>query len=210
MSRFRFSIASLLGLVFCVAIAIAALGAASDVWDGILLTATVGVLLVAVLLAVHRTCGGRAFWLGFALFGCAYLVASLVPSIESRLITTKGLAYLDSKIPARKGHLIRLSLRHILADQNFALGELDLTTDDHLPTRTNGAAIRLWDAATGKLLSGSGGTPENFVRIGHCLIALMLAFLGGKLSRYLSVSRQQRSRDVPENLPLPSLGAGQE
>ena len=39
--------------------------------------------------------------MGFALFGWAYLGLSLVPSIESRLITTKALAYLDSKVPGR-------------------------------------------------------------------------------------------------------------
>ena len=58
-----------------------------------------GVLLVSILLAVHRTEKRRAFWLGFALFGAAYLGLSLVPPIESRLITTKALAFIDSKVP---------------------------------------------------------------------------------------------------------------
>ena len=55
--------------------------------------------MISVLLAIHRTEKRRAFWLGFALFGAAYLGLSLVPSIESRLITTKALAYIDSKVP---------------------------------------------------------------------------------------------------------------
>ena len=37
--------------------------------------------------------------LGFAVFGSAYVGLSLVPSIEPRLITTKALAFLDSKMP---------------------------------------------------------------------------------------------------------------
>ena len=37
--------------------------------------------------------------MGFALFGWGYLEVSLVSSIESRLITTKALAFLDSKVP---------------------------------------------------------------------------------------------------------------
>ena len=36
--------------------------------------------------------------MGFALFGWIYLGLTLVPAIESRLITTKALAYLDSKV----------------------------------------------------------------------------------------------------------------
>ena len=32
--------------------------------------------------------------------------------------------------------------------------------------------------------TGSSGTTENFVRIGHSLLALIAAFLGGLLSRY--------------------------
>ena len=38
--------------------------------------------------------------------------------------------------------------------------------------------MRLWDAATGNLLAGPIGTSENFLRIGHSLLALVVAFLG--------------------------------
>ena len=45
--------------------------------------------------------------------------------------------------------------------------------------------VTLWDATTGKLLSGWSGTTENFVRIGHSLFAPMAGWLGGQLSRRL-------------------------
>ena len=45
--------------------------------------------------------------------------------------------------------------------------------------------VRLWDAATGRLLGGWSGTTENFVRIGHSLLALLVGWLGGQLSRHL-------------------------
>jgi hypothetical protein len=35
--------------------------------------------------------------------------------------------------------------------------------------------VRLWDAATGKFVAGWTGTTENFVRIGHSLITLVVA-----------------------------------
>ena len=101
MRRIRFNIASLLVVVLFVAVGFAALRESNEIWDSGLFTLTLVVLLISILLAVHRTEARRAFWLGFALFGWIYLGLSLVPSIESRLVTTKALAYLDSKVPGR-------------------------------------------------------------------------------------------------------------
>ena len=101
MKHIRFSIASLLVVVLFVAVGFAALRESSDLWDSGVFTLTLAALLISILLAVHRTESRRAFWIGFALFGWIYLGLSLVPSIESRLMTTKALAYLDSKVPGR-------------------------------------------------------------------------------------------------------------
>ena len=79
MRRIRFTIASLLGVVLFVAVAFAALRAATDAWDSGVFGLTLGLLLTSVLLAVHRAGGRRAYWLGFALFGGTYLGASLIP-----------------------------------------------------------------------------------------------------------------------------------
>src|SRR3954454_6558962 len=101
MRRPRFTIASLLGLVVFVAVSFAALREASDIWDSGVLGVTLALLLTSVILAVHRNGQRRAYRLGFALFGWAYLLMSLVPPVEARLPTTKALAYLDSKVPGR-------------------------------------------------------------------------------------------------------------
>jgi hypothetical protein len=56
-----------------------------------------------------------------------------------------------------------------------------------------------------RLLAGSGGTSENFLRIGHSLIALLLAWLGGHVSRWLyGYSQHTQSRDpiVPSHAEL--------
>src|SRR4051812_42711052 len=90
MARPRFSIATMLLVVLGVGVAVAALRASNDAWDSGIFGLTLLILLTAVLLAVHRTERGRAFWLGFALFGWGYLVASLVPAVVSRLPTTRG------------------------------------------------------------------------------------------------------------------------
>jgi hypothetical protein len=101
MKRFRFHIGSLLILVVLLGVGFAALREASDLWDGIVLSSAVGILLVSVLLVVHRRAERRAFWAGFALFGWGYLGLIALPSIEPRLLTTKALAYLDSQVPGR-------------------------------------------------------------------------------------------------------------
>jgi hypothetical protein len=95
MRYLRYNIVSILGAILFVAIGLAALRDAVDLWDSGLFSVTVCLLLTAVILAVHRTAARRAFWIGFALFGWGYLSLSLIPSTESRLITTKALAYLD-------------------------------------------------------------------------------------------------------------------
>src|SRR5271166_2191782 len=101
MKHIRFSIASLLLVVLFVAAGFAALRESNETWNSGDFTLTLAALLISILLAIHRTESRRAFWIGFALFGWIYMGLSLVPSIESRLMTTKALAYLDSTVPDR-------------------------------------------------------------------------------------------------------------
>ena len=63
--------------------------------------------------------------------------------------------------------------------------------------RTSDDTIQLWDAATGKLLAVPGGTTENFVRIGHSLTALLMASMGGLLSRRLYLSGRVARDEEP-------------
>src|SRR5271166_6071041 len=101
MGRFRFHIGTLLTLALILGVGFAALRESDETWDSGVLSLVLGVLLISIQLAISRTGHRRAFWLGFALFGWTYLGLSLVPSIESRLLTTKALAYLDSNVPDR-------------------------------------------------------------------------------------------------------------
>ena len=101
MRRFRFHLGTLVILILLLAVGFAALRESNEIWGSSILSITLGLLLISILLAIHRTDKRRVFWLGFALFGSAYLALTLIPSIESRLITTKALAYVDSKVPDR-------------------------------------------------------------------------------------------------------------
>jgi WD40 repeat protein len=189
MSRIRFSIASLLVLVLVLGVGFAALRESNEPWDSGLFTLTLTVLLTSVLLAIHRTESRRAFWIGCAVFGWTYLALSLVPSIEARLATTKALAYLDSKVPGRPQNFFRL---HVTSGTpgNRVQAVAFSPDGNRLATSSLGKA-RLWDVTTGRVLSGWAGTTENFVRIGHSLIALIVALLGGRLSGYLYARNRQ-------------------
>jgi hypothetical protein len=224
MKRPRFTIASILLTVLCVAVGVAALRASDDMWDGAIFGIAALSFLTAVLMAVHRTERRRAFWLGFALFGCIYLGASLIPIINNRLPTSKALVFLDSKLPRAGSGLSILdldgdgSLDLIVSTgtqaSGFYLNQSDGTlraVNGSAAPGANGAVLsRLdttWSSGSRLLLSAPRGTRENFVRIGHSLLAMIIAILGGSLSR--SIQARERSRSIestgsnPENTPNP-------
>lgn len=92
MSRFRFSLAGLLGFVTVAAIGFVVLRNASEVWGQVMFTSAVAVLLFGVLAAMYRRRQARAFWVGFLVFGWAYMVMVYGPWFEGhvgrRLVTT--------------------------------------------------------------------------------------------------------------------------
>jgi len=224
--RFRFHIGTLVILVLVVGVSFAALRESNEIWDSGVFTLTVGVVLTSVLLAIHRTEKRRAFWLGFAIFGAAYLGLSLIPSIESRLITTKALAYIDSKVPrsipngvgfayfdydndGKMDLLVNNSQPNALYVNKGNGTFQDVTTSAGLNQPANQAITDtkfFLNTLTGLSLTGSAGTSENFIRIGHSLLALIVAILGGKLSRWLF--GKDRERVEGSVIPETSISGG--
>jgi hypothetical protein len=212
MRRIRFSIANLLGLVLFVAIAFAALREADEFWESGLFTLSVCVLLTSVLLAIHRTDRKRSYWLGFALVGGSYLVASLVPPVESRLLTTKGLHFLDAKMPGREiTPMWIVTAFDVDGSSTTSVQTVTASTNSQtlaLPGQgTGGTRVQLWNASTGKMLTGTNRASENFVRIGHSLLALILAFGGGHLSRWLLEKERRPRTSEPGVTPIPAPDA---
>ena len=106
---------------------------------------------------------------------------SLVQSIESRLITTKALAYLDSNVPGRP----ILLLSSGSGTGNNRVSNVTLSVSGIQAATAGQGQARLWAVTTGKLLGGWSGTTYNFIRIGHSLFALLAGWFGAQLSRRL-------------------------
>jgi len=188
MRRFRFHLGTLVILVLLIGVGFGALRESNDTWDSSIFSLTLGMLLISILLAIHRAEKSRAFWLAFALFGWIYLGLSLVPSIESRLITTKALAYLDSKVADR--------IVQGIFGWNISSSKptpIDVSHDSlsivHFPNRNvepdDDKLVRGTVYLTSASAGTASGTTENFIRIGHSLFALLAGWLGGQLSRRL-------------------------
>jgi hypothetical protein len=201
MRRVRFSIRGLLAVVLFLGVALAALREATALWDSAVFSVALGLLVAAILLAVHRTGRKRAFWVGFVLAGGVYLGMSLIPPVESRLLTTKGLAYLDAKRQEARG----LGVTYFDLDSDGKVDIYVAKSDGGVLYRSDGqvkyrdlAAVlastsrgaaatsgstRLRSWKSWAVRPGPGGTSENFRRIGHSVLAVALAMAGGWGSR---------------------------
>ena len=201
MRHIRFNIASLLGVILVLGVGFAAVRESSDLWESGIFTLAIATLLISILMAVHRTESRRAFWIGFALFGWIRMVLSLVPSIESRLMTTKALAYLESKMPGGQATTYTMWLLANGSGSPVNQVQSTFTASGNQIIISRGGQMRLWDTTTGRLLGGWGGTTENFVRIGHWFFALLAGWFGGHLSRHLCQcsTAQLRSPSILES-----------
>jgi hypothetical protein len=197
MRRFRFHLGTLVILVLTVALGLAALRDSNELWESSLFSISLGVLLVSILLAIHRAAKQRAFWLGFALFGSAYLALSLVQSIESRLITTKALAYLDSQGPDRS----IVYLRRVWDTWSSKPTQ----NKQSIPSTSSAFSLQGNRAISGyRFVAGDGMFPRGFpgaasastmiiIRIVHSILTMMAALTGGLLSRHLYAKERERS-----------------
>lgn len=185
------------------AVALAALRESNEIWDASAFTLTVGVLLISVLLAVHRTERTRAFWVGFAVTGAVYLALSAIPSIESRLITTKALAYVDSKVHRPVPNGLGLAYADFDADGTLDIFAANGSQPNRLYAATGNGTFQDVTASVGVtslgdhvLLNGRwgrwlNGDSEHFLRIGHSVLALITAWVGGQVSRHLYIKNRQ-------------------
>ena len=158
----RFSIRTLMAFVLVSAVGMAALRNASDLWAGMMLMAALAAVGVAVLGAALMRDRERAWWLGFGLFGGAYLIVSLIPPLESRLPTSKGLGYFRSKVSNWGSEVEVISIE--------PMGEHAI----------RGGQVTIWDENL-----------VFFRQIGHSLLTLLAGLLGGIVAVWFYARRER-------------------
>jgi hypothetical protein len=183
----RFTIAGLMGLVVVVAVGVAALRFASELWAGLLLMPTLGVLGAAVHAFHERAGSRRSWWRGFALFGWGYLVLAMGPwsseAIAPHLPTTMGLDALYARLHP-KVEEVEKDRRPLALRQYIDLVNASSATPSYVSIG-NGKFVVVG--------SPPGPTPEPFRRVGHCLWALLVAGVGGVVGRALHTTGARAS-----------------
>ena len=130
----RLTIRTLMVLTAFVAVGLTGLWASTDIWGNGIFTAVLAILTCSIILAVYREGEGRAFWIGFALFGGVYLAASRSP-VSTKPAPDPGIglaagvvaeARLDGRLYDR-GHgteknLVDRDARELPPDRPFAPG----------------------------------------------------------------------------------------
>ena len=96
MRAIRFPIAGLMLAVLVVALGLAALRNATEIWAGATFLLTCAVLTLAIVGVVCRDRSERPWWIGFALFGWGYLALAFWSSHE--LPTTALLNWLEARL----------------------------------------------------------------------------------------------------------------
>ena len=173
--RVRFSIAGLMAVVFVFAVGFAGLRAASPLWASVVFTFTVALLAAAIL--GSAACRGRVrmAWIGFAVFGWTYLLATfwLWPGpngVTAPPFVTKAL--LDYSQPA-----------HNATVNTLDPGPTGEQSTDYVPT---------FGMRPGTMIP-AGPPPGvrvvnllHYRRIGHCLAAIVFAVAGAVLGMVFS------------------------
>lgn len=177
----RLSFLGLMVIVSLVTVAFAALRNASPAWAGSILLLTLGLLAVAVLGVIYRREERRAYWLGFALFGWGFAALTLSPWSKPEALPSTGL--LDRLY-------IRVSPTKVVAVETYGLpsdGRLGaaLVVSNDVPPHAIPATAGPADTV---FLVGTAGI-EEFRSIGHCLLTILVACLGGGVARWFHATR---------------------
>lgn len=190
----RISIKSMMWYVGFIAIGLAALRNANDVWAAVLLTLTLGVLGTSIIARACRQGRERVWWFGFALFGTAYAILAFLPwfgGMRMNLATTHLLGYL-TRDPSVLVSRIQIEDRlKFIAD---VLKKTPPSDPDYNQVQWQYVALHrqletISNSTTGSTISNriqlllpGFVNREAFTQIGHCIFTLLAGLLGAFIS----------------------------
>ncbi len=178
MPRYRFSIRGLMIVVLLLAMAFAGLRTPTRLWANVWYSMALFGIAIAIPLAVAEREGRRLFWIGFAVCGWVYFLFAMAPGFEEqasyRLATT---TVLDLVSP----HVLDLNyLTRIYAQTMQPPSSPARPTPWQTWNLTEYPLSPIWRHGYAELHA-----PFLYFRVGHSAFCLILAMLGGELTRYL-------------------------
>jgi hypothetical protein len=172
----RPSIAGLMAVVLVSALCVAGLRGASDLWAGVILVLSVGITVSFFALAL-KAGEPLPFCIAFGIFAAAYLVYSLTPWLGPRIaphLPTTG--WLERLHP-----LICLDRQESVS---FPRDRFDESFSTWAADHPGIGPSMVLDNRDSFIISFNWRSPtlDPFIRIGHCLLALILGFVAGLLA----------------------------
>jgi hypothetical protein len=186
MTRYRFTLAQLMAVVFFLALGFAGLHVASVLWASAVFTLTVAGLSVAVLGAMARRGRARMTWTGFALFGWVYLGTTFGPWAAANGVTAPPyvtrlvLDYWDSKLWS-----VHRAETHQSGEELFS------RFTPVLPPPPVAAPLSPALAPTPRAPLVLTPDAFQFRRIGHCLAAILFGLVGAIVGRLMAPRDEQ-------------------
>jgi hypothetical protein len=201
----RFTILGLMGLVFGVAVAVAALRNADDYWAGGLLLATPLLIGFVTLGAVYHSGRPRARRLGFAVFAGGYFALAFLGRLDqnAKLPTTWLLLYVHQQVATTQTYALAFTSA---APGQTSQGTILMTNVTPGPsantvTTTTTSQVILTNnvsvatPARWKSLLPGAANYESFSIVGHSLFTLLAGLLGMVIARRHQ-ARQERALET--------------
>jgi hypothetical protein len=139
----------------------------------------------------------RAFWAGFAIFGCAYMLIEFVPKLWDQAVdplpTGRLLYEIHSKV-VPSGVPVLSDVPVVSPVFDVGAGEKINISGRSYVGIGDGRFVDQGSAASSHLLRlalPGAANYEPFLRIGHCLFALLAGLIGGGIARWFYRSQQK-------------------
>ena len=186
----RLSIVGMMAVILSFGVALAALSRPNILWASAWFSVALAVLTVALIGACNARRRARGFWSGASIAGWVYLLLNFVPGFDTEMgLTTLPTAGLDL-------------LYGWIGPAPFTPGNLPSPPpllSPHMPPDASGITMIPYISPSGYWGSWTSidrfgaylgtDTSRSFFRIGHSLLALVFATIGGLIGRAMAGHR---------------------
>jgi hypothetical protein len=224
--RVRFTVSSALGAVLALAVGLAAVRDANELWAGVLMLVTLAALGTALLGVIEGRGAVRARWLGFLVFAGGYTVLVFGPwfseQVGPSLATTQLLGYAHMQVTSspvpipKKIQQLRDERSALTAKLKEAMRRVRSQSDPTVVSVSrriaalDGQIAAIQGYSVPIPVRGPGGLPpgppnrwralipgaanyDQFLRVGHCLFALLAGVGGAVISTGLYSRREHQA-----------------